>query len=664
MRAVVPCFVTLALLALGPRAAGADAPMRDAGYLAFADRVLLGLGAQWDPVQGAYVSRHKGAAARTNANLLLIHATAALGAHAGPSRQDERARALVERMTRPPMLAYRRGRAWSPRSPCWTKRLTGGERDHVSLDSQVAEALAAAWRARRRLGLPATAAARIATVVDRCARHPAWRFPHLLKNQFNWSAQLYAAAADVTGRRDLLRRDYRRHLMRFAQAITRPRHGMRAANLGPGFGFHYNPELPASSPGNFDTPEYANIVASALQHYPRALRAGMKPLPERELGLLRRWVTRLLTGAWTHAGYLNWDTGHGSRRWHSAQYWAFAQQGLLAIAAAPPFWTRPAHGRWAKALFDRGLRLYLRWSDDAGGGMAPQLPFDVFSDHRDHDLYATRIAANAMRALALGLGDAPAALPPPLYAFDRETGRLAVTTPAYSTAIVPHNRGAFPYGGIELARLFDGAQRVVATTGGTPPNAFGVVVADVAGRTVLASQDGRERGSRVRVVPRRAPAGSFRELRAVGHVAAGGLRITTTHRFRARDIQVRWEIRCRGGCAGRVVDVHLPTWGADAAIGVHGRDGTSAALATPVPLTEVDRVGLGAVAGPGAAAARPGAAHGYTVAPLDRPPGATLIPIATAPQPTDPNPGPTLAIRLVGGGHFATTSLTVRLTPR
>jgi hypothetical protein len=110
--------------------------------------------------------------------------------------------------------------------------------------------------------------------------------------------------------------------------------------------------------------------------------------------------------------------------------------------------------------------------------------------------------------------------------------------------------------------------------------------------------------------------------------------------------------------------VHLPTWGADAVIGVHGRDGTSAALASPVPLTEVDRVGLGAVAGPGAAAARPGAAHGYTVAPLDRPPGATLIPIATAPQPTDPNPGPTLAIRLVAGGHFATTSLTVRLTPR
>jgi hypothetical protein len=640
-----------ALVWVPPAAASATPALRHADYLAFADRVLLGLDAQWDAAQGVYVSRHKGAAARTNANLLLVHATAALQGHAGPSRQDERARVLVARMTSAPMLRYRPGQAWSPRSPCWTKRLTGGERDHVSLDSQVAEALAAAWRARRQLGLPGSAATRVARAVDRCARHPAWRFPHLLKNQFNWSAQLYAAAADVTGRSDLLRRDFRRHVTRFARAITRPRRGMRSSNLGPGLGFHYNPELPASSPGNFDTPEYAHIVASALQHYPRALGAGMEPLPARELHLLRRWVTRLLTGSWTHAGYLNWDTGHGSRRWHSAQYWAFAQQGLLAIAAAPPFWARPAYGPWAKALFDRGLLLYARWGEEVGGGIAPQLPFDVFSDHRDHDLYATRMAANAMRALALGLGRAPAAVPPPLYSFDRETGRLAVTTPSYSTAIVPDNRGAFAYGGIELARLFDGGQRVAATTGGTPPNAFGVVVRDAAGRTLLASQDGRARGGRLRVLGSRPPAGPFRELRATGRVAAGALRITTTHRFRARDVEVRWAVRCRGGCDAREVDVHLPTWGADAVIDVHRLDGGHAPIAHPVALEDVERVELGAAAG-------------YAVTPLSRPRGATLLPVTTAPQPTDPNPGPTLAIRLVAGAAFGDVSLAVRIRPR
>jgi hypothetical protein len=647
-----PLLLGLAALALvlitTPPTARAAPLLRDGDYFAFADRVLLGLGAQWDAAQGVYVSRHKGAAARTNANLLLIHATAALHGHSGPSRQDERARVLVARLTHAPMLGYRRGRAWSSRSACWMKQLTRYGRDHVSLDSQVAEALAAAWQARRRLGLPASVAARVARVVDRCAHHPAWRFPHLLKNQINWSAQLYAAAADVTGDGELLRRDYRRHLVRFAAGIARPRRGMRSSNLGPGFGFHYNPELPATTPGNFDTPEYANIVASALQHYPRALRAGMRPLRARELGLLRRWVTRLLTGSWTHAGYLNWDTGHGTRRWHSAQYWAFAQQGLLAIAAAPPFWSRPEYGRWAKALFDRGLLLYARWGEEAGG-IAPQLPFDVFSDHRDQDLYASRMAANAMRAVALGLGDAPATVPPPLYAFDRETGRLAVTTPSYSTAIVPDNRGAFAYGGIELARLFDGGQRVAATTGGTPPNAFGVVVRDAAGRTLLASQDGVSRG-RLRLVGRRPAAGSFRELRVIGSVAADGLRITTTHRFRARDVAVRWDIRC-AGCGRGEVDVYLPTWGEDAVIDVQRADGSHAPLAGPVALADVAGVELGAEAG-------------YAVTPLSRPPGALLLPVATAPQPTDPHPGPTLAIRLVAGTEPRAASLAVRITPR
>jgi len=167
-------------------------------------------------------------------------------------------------------------------------------------------------------------------------------------------------------------------------------------------------------------------------------------------------------------------------------------------------------------------------------------------------------------------------------------------------------------------------------------------------------------------VPRRAPAGSFRELRAVGRVAAGGLRITTTHRFRARDIEIQWEIRCRGRCRGRTVDVHLPTWGADAVIDVHARDGTHAPLTSPVASAGVERVELGAAEpGPDAeTGALAGEAPGYVATPLSRPPGATLLPVATAPQPTDPNPGPTLAIRLVAGAPFEATSLTVRLSPR
>ena len=77
--------------------------------------------------------------------------------------------------------------------------------------------------------------------------------------------------------------------------------------------------------------------------------------------------------------------------------------------------------------------------------------------------------ANAARAVEAGLGRARASRPPALYAYDPDIGRLAVTTPAYNTAIVAVNQRAFPYGGIDLARLFDGKQEIAANIGGTPP---------------------------------------------------------------------------------------------------------------------------------------------------------------------------------------------------
>jgi hypothetical protein len=585
--------------------------LTDAGYLAFADRIAAGTRLTWDGE--AYVSREKGPASRTNANMLLVHAVAALRGHAGPARQDERARVLVDRFTRSPAFRLRRVERSATRAVCWSRAVTHGAPDHISLDAQVAEALGWAWVARRQLGLSRAAAARIAAAVGGCARHRAWRYPHTLRNQFNWNAQLYATAAIVTGEHDLLRRDYRRLLLRFTAA--RPAPGMRVTNLGPGLSFRYSPHLPASRPTNFDTPEYANIVASGLQHLARARAGGMRPLPGRSTRLLRAWASRLLTGAWTHAGYLNWDTGHGRLRRHSGQYWAFAQQGLLAIAASPELWSRPAYGSWAKALFDRGLELYERWAVEAGGALAPRLPFGVWSAHRDQDLYAARMAANAARAVVLGLGRVRATDPPPLYAFDRDSGRLAVTTPRYSTAIVPHTNGAFAYGGIELARLFGAGQRVAANLGGMPPDAFGVVAGGVE------SQGGS--GGRMRLL-RPHPRGSFRVLDAVGTVRRRGVRITTRHRFRRGGIDERWTVRC--GC---VAEVHLPTR-AGTAIELVLRDGARSPLVPGAALADVARIELG----------------GYSATPARVPRGARLFPVATRPQRTAPDPGPTLAIRL------------------
>ena len=55
----------LLLLWSAPGAAGAGEPLGDAGYLAFADRVAAGLDPRWDEAAGGYLSRDKGATART-----------------------------------------------------------------------------------------------------------------------------------------------------------------------------------------------------------------------------------------------------------------------------------------------------------------------------------------------------------------------------------------------------------------------------------------------------------------------------------------------------------------------------------------------------------------------------------------------------------------------
>ena len=73
-------------------------------------------------------------------------------------------------------------------------------------------------------------------------------------------------------------------------------------------------------------------------------------------------------------------------------------------------------------------------------------------------------ANRVQRAGGRGGGPAaPSVKPPPLYSFDPATGRLAVTTPKYNTAITAVTHGAYPHGGIDLARLYDGRQNIAAT---------------------------------------------------------------------------------------------------------------------------------------------------------------------------------------------------------
>ena len=653
---VCAALVPFAVPAAAPCAQG----LADRDYWGFADRLMGGLDARWDPARGAYRDAAGELRIRDNGSFLITHAIAAADGHTGPARQDERARRLVDLLTAAPPW---RGRPTAvpevpPRSRCWGEIETG-VRGHAAVDAAVAEALAWAWRARRPLGLAPRVVARIERQVGRCGRSRAWRYPDAVRNQVNWHAEVYAAAATVTRDGRLLRRDLRRQLERFAAESRRPGAGLRSTNLGTGYEFHYWPAIPAGSRTNFDSPEYANIVVDAIGHHSLARRMGMRPLRASTMRLMRAWVQRLLAGSWTHAGYLNWDTGLGHRRWHSAQYWAFAQQGLLAIASAPAFLPDPRYGRWAKALFGRALELYRRLADEAGDALAPPRMFGVRSDEEAWDAYAARTMANAARAVGLGLGARPSQDPPPLYSYDPATGRLAVTTPAYSTAVVPDNRGAFAYGGIELARLFGRGQRVAANVGGVPPAAFGIVVRDPSGRTLLASQRVRARPLRLMRAPRKPPArlrsrparpyaGPFKVLEAAGAVARRGARVRVRHRFGRAVIRERWTVGCARRCAARAT---FPTWGADAAIDVLLDDGRRVRLAGPGAVTgatarlgEVARIRLG---------------RGYTVTPVRGPARATLTAVATRPQRTNPDPGPSLAIDLPRGG----SELSVALRP-
>ena len=245
--------------------------------------------------------------------------------------------------------------------------------------------------------------------------------------------------------------------------------------------FHYLPHERLNHPMNVDSAEYANIVLSFTRFYDQARKAGMAALPAEHKRLIGQWIERSLAGYWTHGGYMNWDSGLGFSRWHQAKKLGLTQQALIGIASARSLQPGARWGAWAKYMLDRGLEFYDRTAV-RDGGIADALFFNVHAVPQEASsarLAAARMQANAARAVEAGLGRRSAARPPALYAYDPDIGRLAITTPRYNTAIVAVNQRAFPYGGIDLARLFDGEQEIAGTIGGTPPASFGAIVRDV-----------------------------------------------------------------------------------------------------------------------------------------------------------------------------------------
>jgi hypothetical protein len=636
----------------------------DAGYLAYADRMQMRLDPLWSEYRGQYSPGPGGVDTLVNAMCLLTHSVAAQAGHTGPSRNDHRARLVAKALVSAPVFIEHAAPRPKPGSqthaPGWTSAMgdaTAGQ--HVMYDAQIVDGLVHAWKARKALGLSDDLAATIADRIHRVARSRFWRWPSIRLNQVNWYALIYAADATVSGDPTLLRHDLRAQLIRF----------LLGPNFGAGLRFQYNPRAGRGARSNLDSTEYANIVLSFLRFYGQARRSGMSSLPRGGRGLIRRWIRRVLAGYWTHGGYLNWDSGLGFERWHQAKKLGLSQEALIGIAQTPSLQPGREWGRWAKWELDRGLRFYERLPVHEGGLPDPVF-FQLFTNPQtigSARLAASREEANAARALEAGLGHMRGEQPPSLYAYDPDIGRLAITTPTYNTAIVAVNQRAFPYGGIELARLFDGEQDVAANIGGQAPAAFGLLVREPSGRYVFASQTGRPRvdpsvtplrltrapsgtGASVRTRPGKVFAGPFRDLRARGEYTAGRFRAITSHRFTPTSIETRWQLERLRGRARLQALALLPSWGHEARVVAVLRDGSRVSVRSRA--VALARVGHFEVIS---------RRSGYTVEPLRRPPSAVARVMVPSRQSSDPDPGPTLAVELARGASWQRVRFAVRI---
>jgi hypothetical protein len=437
-------------------------------------------------------------------------------------------------------------------------------------------------------------------------------------------------------------------MVRWCRGVRRPLHRDWARNLSDSYRFQYQTTWKGSKK-NVDSAEYANITIHFLIWYEAALRAGMQPLDEADVALLKAWTARVQFGYWMHNGMLSWDSGLGFKRWMKAKTWAYALQGPLTIAVSPRFWLRPDQGAWAKYVFDRGLHQFaVRCADLPPRHLPPAHLFDVGAAYQgigSRRLYVARMGAHAARAIVHGLGEMESATPPPVYSFDADVGRLSVSTRRYGTALIADGSGALAYGGIELARLYDDAGVPIGGVGGRPPASFGVVVRRRAGRARVLSSQGRPRGaqvrlarsphgevSRVRRLPRSPDAGQFGPLEAVGTVAGHGAEITARHRFSAAFIESVWTVEHK---RAHFAELQFPSWGGRAAsITAVLHDGTAVPVA---PGTTIDpgTVSFFHLAGPrGGYVLRIPAARGLARA------------VRVARQPAAPRPGPTLIFQI------------------
>jgi hypothetical protein len=277
--------------------------------------------------------------------------------------------------------------------------------------------------------------------------------------------------------------------------------------------------------------------------------------------------------------------------------------------------------------------------------------------------------ANAAQACMLGLPKLRSEEPPPLYAFDPDTGRLAITTPAYNTAVIAVNQGSFPYGGVELARFYDGDQRVAANIGGRPPASFGVTVRDRRSGHETCTQRGRLHpdlqdpplrlveaprgtGAHPAAYPRHAYAGRFSRLETAGSTSGPGVTIHTRHRFSADYVQTWWRVLPQRRRSDHDVSLHFPSTGSDVVVTATLLDGTRRELKSgSLRLADISWLYIG------------GGECGYVVVVRSAAlPGHARLRHPQR-QASAPHAGPTVTFELIRNGVLRPLTASVRIAP-
>ena len=368
------CAAWFAVLILAVPAAAAD--KTDADYWSFADNMAQRIDNRWDADAGYYKFAGGGVEPMANSMALLTYSVAATTGHQGPARNDARARAIAAKLVAPTGGPFvEKPAPGQSHAPGWVNAMNGRGYQHLVFDAEVVDGLVYAYRARDALDLPATTVDRIRSAIHRTAHGPFWRYPTIRLNQVNWYALMYAADATVTGDTSLLRHDMSLQLRRFFGGV----HGTaaKAGNFGPGLRFHYLPNTTLNAPKNVDSAEYANIVLSFTRFYDQARHAGMPALPAAARSLASQWITRAVSGYWTHSGYMNWDSGLGFERWHQGKKLGLTQEALIGLASSDTLLPGAAWGRYAKTMLDNGLDFYAREAARSGPGVPDPLFFDV-----------------------------------------------------------------------------------------------------------------------------------------------------------------------------------------------------------------------------------------------------------------------------------------------